>query len=55
MWFFAMSQEQTYPLYTALKSDSKCSFINHKLRFIAGFCLVLPALMTFFNTLVNGE
>ena len=41
----------TWP--TALKFDSKCSYITHKLRFFAGFCLVLPALMTFFNSLAK--
>ena len=38
---------------TALKFDSKCSFTNHKLRFFDGFCLDLPALMTFFNVAQN--
>ena len=38
-----------------MKIGSKCSFIPYKLRFLAEFCLVLPALMTFFNTRLGRE
>jgi hypothetical protein len=38
-----------------LKFGSKCSFIPYKFRFLAEFCFVLPALMTFFNTLLKGD
>jgi len=38
---------------TALKFSSKCSFITNKLRFFVEICLVLPALMTFFNSLLE--
>jgi hypothetical protein len=39
---------------TALKSSSTDAFITHKLRFFVGFCIVLPALMTVFNTLLEA-
>jgi orotate phosphoribosyltransferase len=35
-----------------LKTGSKCSFITHKLRFFACFCLVSAASKTFFNGLL---
>jgi hypothetical protein len=37
-----------------LKTGSKCSFITHKLRFFACFCLVSAASKTFFNGLLDG-
>jgi len=36
-----------------LKTGSKCSFITHKLRFFACFCLVSAASQTFFNGLLD--
>jgi hypothetical protein len=36
-----------------LKTDSKCSFIKHKLRFFACFCLASAASKTFFNGLLK--
>jgi len=36
-----------------LKTDSKCSFIMHKLRFFACFCLASAASKTFFNGLLE--
>jgi hypothetical protein len=38
-----------------LKFGSKCPFIPDKLRFFAEFCLILPALITFFNTLSGAH
>ena len=35
-----------------MKIGSKCSFITHKLRFFANFCLALAASKTFFNGLL---
>jgi hypothetical protein len=36
----------------SLKTGSECSFTTRKLRFLACFCLVLPASPTFFNGLL---
>ena len=36
-----------------LKTDSKCSFIKHKLRFFACFCLASATSKTFFNGLLT--
>jgi len=36
-----------------LKIASKCSFIKHKLRFFAYFCLASAASNTFFNSLLR--
>ncbi|MDO9310337.1 MAG: hypothetical protein Q7T85_01440, partial [Nitrosomonas sp.] len=37
-----------------LKTGSKCSFIKHKLRSFACFCLTSAASNTFFNSLLGG-
>ena len=37
-----------------LKTNSKCSFIKHKLCFFACFCLASAASKTFFNGLLSG-
>jgi hypothetical protein len=34
--------------------SKKCSFIKHKLRFFACFCLASAALKTFFNGLLTS-
>ena len=38
-----------------LKTGLKCSFITHKLRFFACFCLVSAASKTFFNGLLSHD
>ena len=38
-----------------LITGSKYSFIRHKLRFFAYFCLAEPASRTFFNSLINSD
>jgi hypothetical protein len=38
----------------ALKTGSECSFTTRKLRFLACFCLVLPSLATFSNSLIRS-